>query len=299
MMRYPVVCMAICLLAFPVHGQEKKAARKGAKQADAPAPDQLVTYKEVNGKSLQLNLFKPARESTSTGSPAIVFFFGGGWNNGSTTQFSTHCRYLADRGMVAIAADYRVYSRDKAQVIDCVADAQDAMLYVREHARELNIDSNRVAAGGGSAGGHLAAAVATLAYRGTKSDVKPERYRPSALVLFNPAAVLATIPGKDEPLRDNQSLLARMGDKPESISPYHNLSSSLPPTLILHGTADPTVPYWTVEAFRDRATELGAKCKLVGFDQQVHGFFNVGREKFEAARDEMATFLSGLGYIRL
>ena len=119
------------------------------------------TYKEIGDVKLQLHIFEPAA-GAKTNRPAIVFFFGGGWTGGSPAQFEQHCRYLADRGMVAITADYRVGSRHQVKPTACVADAKSAMRWVRKNAARLGIDPQRVAAGGGSAGGHLAAAVATL-----------------------------------------------------------------------------------------------------------------------------------------
>ncbi len=68
-----------------------------------------------------------------------------------------------------------------------------------------------------------------------------------------------------------------MGTKPETLSPYHHLTAKLPPTLILHGKADTTVPYATVEAFQKQAEKMKAPCKLVGYEGAQHGFFNFGR----------------------
>ena len=64
--------------------------------------------------------------------------------------------------MVAIAADYRVHKRHGAMIADCVSDAQSAIRWVRVHADRLGVDPERIAAGGGSAGGHLAASTAVI-----------------------------------------------------------------------------------------------------------------------------------------
>lgn len=265
---------------------------------DDLTPDRLVTYKQVGESELRLHMFEPTGES---GQPrgAIVFFFGGGWKNGQPSQFYPHCRALSQLGMVAASAEYRVFSRDKAHVADCVADAQDAVRYLRSHAAELNIDPKRLAAGGGSAGGHLAAAVATLADRRRPKTNKPDEFRPNALVLFNPALAMAAFPAAEQPTYfDKVELRERLGDEAENLSPLHHVTEGLPPTLILHGEADTTVPLWTVAAFRDRAVEARARCELVTYADQAHGFFNHGREKYQATYDEMVRFLSELGYIR-
>ena len=91
-------------------------------------------YKTVGDVKLSLSIFEPAT-GPKTGRPAIVFFFGGGWTNGSPAQFEQQCRHLASRGMVAITADYRVASRHQVKPVACVADAKSALRWVRANAR--------------------------------------------------------------------------------------------------------------------------------------------------------------------
>ncbi len=282
------------------------AAQCTSSAQELPVPTVKLEYKRVGETGLHLHLFQPTTEPQANApagvspppKPAIVFYFGGGWKNGKPDQFYSHCAHLAKLGVVAMSAEYRVHSRDQAQVVDCVADAQDAMLYVRRHAQEMNIDPQRIAAGGGSAGGHLAAAVATLAYRGQQSGVTAADYRPDALVLFNPAVALATFDGaQDSAYFDKDELNERMGAEAKELSPLHQVSAKLPPTLILHGSADTAVPIWTVDAFQKKAEKLGAHCTLVAYPDQPHGFFNFGKPNYEATRDEMTSFLRNQGWV--
>src|ERR1700760_1649364 len=72
----------------------------------------VETYKEVDGTALKVWIFQPGEKAAEGAKrAAIVFFFGGGWSNGSPSQFERQCRYLASRGMVALTADYRVETR--------------------------------------------------------------------------------------------------------------------------------------------------------------------------------------------
>ncbi len=290
-MKFGFLLVAMILMLHSTAVAQDVSKKRDRQPVEGPKPDRKVVYKQVGDKELSLFIYDPAAKPEATTRSAIVFYFGGGWKGGTPNQFSWHCRHLADLGMTAIAVDYRVHSRDRANVTDCVADAQDAMLFVRGHANEWRINPQHIAAAGGSAGGHLAAAVATLAYRGTQPNIRAEQYRPNALVLFNPAAVLARLKDRGEPTRLGKELLERLGDKPEALSPYHHLTQELPPTLILHGKSDSTVPYEAVEAFRDRATELGAQVNLIGYADMQHGFFNHGRERYTETRDEMVKFL--------
>ncbi len=292
-----VLIAAACI---SLHGQDKNQTQDKSRfdTADLPKVDRKITYKEVGGKAFQLHVFEPETSaSTVSNRGCIVFFFGGGWSNGDPKQFYSQSRALADLGMVAMSAEYRVTSRDQSKVIDSIADAQDAVAYVRSHAAELKIDPERIAVGGGSAGGHLAAAVATLNYRGTQPARSKADYRPNALVLFNPALVLAPVDSLELPARKQiAGLEARIGDKPESASPYHHLSKDLAPTIIFHGRADTTVPFATVELFSSKAKGLGVDCRLMGYEGEGHGFFNRDRPKYLETRDAMIQFLRDLQF---
>jgi acetyl esterase/lipase len=255
------------------------------------------TYKTVNGAALKVWIFQPVETKSQPGAkyPAIVFFFGGGWTNGSPSQFERHCRYLASRGMVAMTADYRVASRQQVKAAACVADAKSCIRWVRENAARLGIDPDRVAAGGGSAGGHLAAATATLPGLDDPADNKGVSCVPNALVLFNPALVLAPYEALNNEKLTDAAFAERLGCKPEEISPIHHVHAGLPPTLIMHGRADTTVPFATVQAFTDAMTKAGNRCELVGYEGERHGFFNAS--KYNETVAEMDRFLTSLGYL--
>ena len=260
-----------------------------------------VTYKTVDTTKLNLWIFNPEKHKSTDTAPAIVFFFGGGWSAGSPTQFVKHCEYLSARGMVAIVADYRVKSRHGVPAKDCVSDAKSAIRWVRENASEFGIDSNRIAAGGGSAGGHLAAACATLPRFDDENENKSISSKPNALVLFNPALVLAPIDGGEKLSNEKLAgLEKRMGTKPENMSPYHNVVGKLPPTIIFHGTGDNTVPFMSVELFTKRMHDFDNKCTLVAYQGEPHGFFNYGNKSnavFVDTVHKMDEFLVSLGYL--
>jgi acetyl esterase/lipase len=257
---------------------------------------QVETYKEINGTALKVWIFSPAEKpAAGVKRPAIVFFFGGGWTNGSPSQFEPQCRHFAERGMVAITADYRVASRQQVQAAACVADAKSCIRWVRKHAEQLGIDPDRIVASGGSAGGHLAAAVATLPGLDEAGEDKTVSAVPNALVLFNPALALAPFPGVDLKGFDTRFGEGRCGCPPEDISPLHHVTDHLPPTLILHGRADTTVPFTSVEAFTAEMKKHSNRCDLVGFDGEKHGFFN--GKRYDDTLAEADKFLVSLGYL--
>ncbi|MEM1296059.1 MAG: alpha/beta hydrolase [Verrucomicrobiota bacterium] len=256
-----------------------------------------VTYKEVGDVKLDLWIFQPDGWTAADRRPAVIFFFGGGWKSGSPAQFTEQCKKLAARGMVAMTADYRVRGRHQTLANVCVEDARDAMRWARNHAGELGIDPDRLAAGGGSAGGHVAACLGVIAPEGEESVSS----RADALVLFNPACVLAPIDGLNPSGKDRSAeMRERMGVNPVALSPAHHIDESDPPAALFHGTQDPTVLFVTAEIFTRKMKEAGVRCELFAYEGEKHGFFNFGRggnEMFEATTRDMEAFLTSLGWL--
>lgn len=253
------------------------AGLAGAAEPDRSYPPRIegarvVTYKTAGEAKLNLYVFTPSTAASNR--PAIVFFFGGGWNSGTPAQFVPQCRHLAHRGMVAIAADYRVKSRHGAKPTQCLADARSAVRWVRAHAAELGVDPHRIAAGGGSAGGHLAAATAFIDEFDEPGEDRSISARPDALVLFNPALVLAALPEYRPEGFGAKVAEERLGAPGERLSPAHHIASNAPPAIIFHGRADTTVPFRSAEVFAARMRAAGNRCELIAYDGQPHGFFN-------------------------
>lgn len=292
----------------PPYGKtaDKPSAADRPKQAASRTQDDELaaarseTYKRVGDVDLKLHVFAPRGHKPGDKRAAIVFFFGGGWRSGSVGQFVPQSKRLAERGMVAMVADYRVFSRHQAKVADCTADAQDAIRWVRMHATELGVDPDRIAAGGGSAGGHLAAATATLDDF-TADSAASVSFRPNALVLFNPAIDLtAMLDGAQADKALRSDIRRRLGATASELSPADHVRPGLPPTIIFHGKQDTTVRYRMVEAFTEAMRAAGNRCELVGFEGQKHGFFNFGRGDnrcYEETLSRTDRFLTDLGYL--
>jgi len=278
--RLSVVC-ALCLAAATMAGQKKKPRRPSV-----PAK----VYKKVGGAELHAFVYAPKDCKPGDKRPGIVFFFGGGWMGGTPMQFDRHSQYLASRGMVAITVVYRTKRSHKVEPFACLADAKSAMRWARANAAKLGIDPDRLAAGGGSAGGHLAAGTAFVKGFDDPADDKTVSHVPNALVLFNPV-IDTTEKGYGA---------SRLGDKTVAFSPVHHVAKGAPPAIVFHGTADKTVPFENVERFEKRMKAVGARCELVAFEGKGHGFFNYGRDGNKAyiatvrAADK---FLASLGWL--
>lgn len=252
-------------------------------------PDKEEVYKTIGDVQLKVSIFNPPDLKPTDKRPAIVFFFGGGWKSGSPSQFYPHCEYLASRGMVAMSADYRVFSRQHTSPRECVKDGKSAVRWIRQHAAELGIDPDRIAAGGGSAGGHVAAATGTTTAFNEEGEDLTISSVPNALVLFNP--VIDTSPAG--------YAHDRVKEYWKEISPMHHISENTPPTIVFLGTKDDLIPVSTAEKYKQTMNEKGIRCDLELYEGQKHGFFNFkSKDNYTDTVKKMDRFLASLGWIK-
>lgn len=246
-----------------------------------------LVYKKAPEGELKMLVHYPPGWKKEDKRPAIVFFFGGGWRNGSVKQFETQAAYLAGRGMVAARADYRVLSRQKTTPDACVEDAKSAVRYLREHAGELGIDPDRIVGSGGSAGGHIAACAAVLDGFEAKDENEKVSSKPNLLVLFNPALDLTTV--------GREIKNARGEDIARAITPVLYLKKETVPAVIFFGTSDRLIDggqKWVA-----KAKEVGCAAELHTADGQQHAFFNRSPWR-EATLRQADVFLTAHGYLK-
>lgn len=258
-----------------------------AGQGQAKDAVKTLTYKKTKQADLALHVHFPPNWKKEDRRPAIVFFFGGGWTHGKVEQFEPQASYLASRGMVAARADYRVKSRHDVTPDACVEDAKSAVRWLRQNARTLGIDPDRIVASGGSAGGHIAACTACPGLDAEGEDAKVSS-KPNAVILFNPALRFAGIPEMMKRLGKDDEELAK------AITPTLHLTKGTPPALLLYGDQD-----WLLrqgEEYMAKSKEVGHRAELYLAEGVGHGFFNrpPWREKTLKRADE---FLNSLGYV--
>ena len=145
--------------------------------------------------------------------------------------------------------------------------------------------------GAGSAGGHLAAATATISAFDCPDDDLTVSAVPNALVLFNP--VFDNSPkgyGHD-----------RLGDDYKKFSPIENLDGKQPPTIVFLGDRDNHLPVTSANRYERTMKAKGNLCKTCIYEGKGHGFFNLhknGRDSFVATMTEADRFLAGLGFLQ-
>ncbi len=257
----------------------------GSTQAGEPAKTSMKTYvfKTTPQGKLEIDVHFPPDWKAEDKRPAIVFFFGGGWKGGSRKQFTPQAEYLAKRGMVAARADYRIKGKHGTLPDKCVQDCKSAVRWLRQNAEMLGIDPNRIAAGGGSAGGHTAAATFTTKGLEPEGEDHTISSQPNLLVLYNPAL-------------NTSKLAERIGSEEmaKRISPNDNLTKDVPPAIILFGTNDRLLAH--AEEYLTKAKKLGLKAELHIAPGQKHGFFNRS-PWLEVTLERVDRFLSKYGYL--
>jgi len=299
MLRCAVSTIAFVIASVLTPSLAEEQSRREQISAAFGSP-RIEVYKTIGDVQLDVFIVEPEGHQAGDRRPAIVFFFGGGWRSGTPAQFAEHCKYLASRGMVAMAADYRVRSRHGTKAESCVSDAKSAVRWIRANADRLGIDANRIVAAGGSAGGHIAACTGVIEGFDEAGEDTSISSVPNAMVLFNPVLVLAPVPSLQLNKRRAASLPDRMGVEPVKLSPYHHIKADIVPCIIFHGTADRTVPFATIDRFTQTMTDAGNNCTLHRYERQGHGFFNFSRgtgEMYRATVKAMDEFLADLGYL--
>jgi acetyl esterase len=243
-----------------------------------------LVYKVITGQELAVDMFYSESSQNSEGNSAIALFHGGGWVFGDPSEFYEACRRYASKGFITFSFQYRLsknsdgsYPHPDISPIESVKDARSAIRWLRENADSLNIDPNKIAVGGQSAGGQLALSTALLDSINEETDNLDVSPVPNALLLFS--SNVNTL----EPWID--MLLGDRSDEIWSISPYHNLKSSMPPAIAFHGEEDNQVLPYIVRMFKTGMDELGNYYDLHWYPGRKH-YLGEGNEKYATYFDE-------------
>lgn len=277
---------------------EARAADLAAIQAEAGEPEAVYEVADdqlpLGDRKIPIRLYRPAPGRRL---PALLYFFGGGWTLGSLDTCDAVCRTLANTaGCLVISVGYRLAPEHKFPA--AVEDCHEALRHIAAHAADFGADPARLAVGGDSAGGNLAAAAALLA-----------REDPAVGL----AGQLLVYPNTDQ-LADDES--GRANDDPwlfnhRSVAWYrrHYFAtdadaadplasplrapdlSGLPPALVITAEHDPLRDQG--EAYARRLAESGVEVELTRYPGMVHGFFTMSGsvDAARAALDQAAAHL--------
>ena len=249
----------------------------------AEKPDQVITYKHASGTNLNLFILKPKAGGDLP--PGLLYFHGGGWNNGSAERSLGFLKHFRDAGFVCASVEYRCRDTHGGTTpMDATRDARSALRAFVAQAQELGFDPNKLVVAGGSAGGHLACMTALGDGLGEPDEEKTPAPHVAALLLWNPVV---------DTTDNGYGGKKRFGELTEKYSPVHLLKTNSPPVLVQHGDADQTVPYENAQRFIATAEKLGITCKLVTYPGAKHSFTSgpENKDKLEKSYSESEKFL--------
>jgi len=248
-------------------------------------PDaETFIYRNLNPEPLRVFVVKPDGWQAGDRRAAMIYFFGGAWTRGDASKSIGWARMAAKWGMVGIAPDYRTTERFATTPVEATADARAAMRWIEDHATELGIDTNQIVVAGTSAGGHLAlwTAIAKPPF-GSKPEESPTM-KPAALVLISAPADTTPATWNDDP-----KYLKRFGTHIGDVSPLQHLDAKMPPVIMFHGDADPTVPYVTAVALHNKLVASSNVCEFVTIPGGGHGIGTDWKDKSRAMIKEFLT----------
>ena len=244
-----MLSLLVMLLALPF----------GIAQAEEQLQPRIETIEGGAGQPMDVHLFVPSPPSDAPRA-AIVLFHGGGWTVGDATWIYGTARLLAEQGMVAVSVEYRLSNQEEVTPFDAVADARAAIRWVRREAARLGVDQERIAAGGISAGGHLAASTATF----DEPSGDPVSARPDLLVLSSPAVAVSG----DGWFRK----LAGGAARAAALSPELHVRHGMPPAIVLQGAEDSVTPAAGAERFCTAMRRVHTTCEMHVYPEVGHLF---------------------------
>lgn len=259
--------------------EEAAAPCEGRLQAD-------VEYARAGGERLALDVCVPHGRGPVA---AVLLVHGGGWSSGDRTQAAGPLRGpLVAAGIAWIALDYRLAPRHRHPA--AVEDVRAAVAWTRAHAPALGLDPGRLALLGESAGGHLVVSAVVSA---------GEEARVAAVVpFFAPVDLEADTERRGGLSPSLRALFGRdvVDDATRRVlrdaSPLRQVRPGLPPFLLVHGTADMSVPYEQSLRLREALRSADVPCALVTVPDGTHGTRGWSRT-LPAWREQVVAWLQG------
>lgn len=277
----------------PTHTLAPKDARafyRDRRSFTQPAPAAVREVLDLMmpgpGGDIALRLYRPLGSAAGARLPLLVYYHGGGWTIGDLETHDTLCRELANgAGCAVVAVDYRMgpEHRFPAAVDDSIA----ALAWVQANAQSLGVDASRIAVGGDSAGGNLAAVVSIAArdaggpaiafqlliYPATDMRCTAPSHQTNGQGYLLTRDTIAYFRGNY--IRDDRD------DLDWRASPLlHENLKGLPPAFVLTAGFDPLRDEGM--QYADKLTAAGNRCTLVCFERQIHGFILMGKVLDEA-----------------
>ncbi len=250
-------------------------------------------YCEINDWKGREDIYYNPTATTPT--PIIFNIHGGGWNKGVKEAQGGFDMFFK-MGFAVVNVEYRLSQQATAPA--AVEDVRAAMLYVVKNAKKLNIDVNKIVVMGGSAGGHLALMCGLLQHD-RRFDGKYKRVKKYTIAAIIDKSGITDVwdwaYGKS---KTSKSATMWLGEKAkdslfaQTVSPIYYVKKTSPPTYIVHGDADPVVPYQQAINLKNKFDEVGAKSVFKTVPNGLHGKYS--KQQNEEINKEITQFLNDL-----
>jgi acetyl esterase/lipase len=252
-----------------------------------------AVYITVDGWDGRMDLYLPPKGKDP--SALIINIHGGGWVNGVKESQGGFSGFFK-AGYAVANIEYRIAKQATAPAE--VQDTRCALIYLIKNAKALNIDVNKIVIMGGSAGGHLALMGGLLA-NDNRIDTNCTGVKNVKVFAIIDRYGIADVNDWAYGVMKSKSATKWLGDKAtddvfiNSVSPVNYLTKKSPPIFIVHGDADPTVPYQQSVDLKKRLDELGVKNEFMTILGGTHGKFSA--DEYREISDRIMNFLKGLG----
>lgn len=233
-----------------------------------------VVYTKVKDWEGKLDLYLPPKDKGAA--PVVINIHGGGWNKGvkeSQTGFNTFFK----AGFAVANIEYRLTGQATAPA--AVEDTRCALIYLIKNAKELNIDVNKIVIMGGSAGGHLALMGGLLANDGRFDTNCPGVDNVKVAAIIDKYGITDVWDWGYGPVIKSKSARSWLGNFAtdekfaKSVSPINYVTKDSPPVFIVHGDADPTVPYQQSVDLHNKLVKAGVQTEFITVKGGLHGKF--------------------------
>ena len=255
-----------------------------------------VTYHVASNQENKLDLYVPRGATGPT--PVLMYIHGGGWVGGTKESSVLRILPYLEMGWAVANVEYRLGAVARAPA--AVEDGLCALRWVIRNAGQYNLDTSRIVTTGNSAGGHLALTTGMIPASAGLDRECPGSEELSVAAIINWYGITEVGDLLDGPNIKSYAVewmgsLENRFEIAERVSPMTYVRAGSPPTLTIHGDADPTVPYQHAIALHEKLDELGVPNVLHTVPGGRHGGFN--REQTLAIFETIRRFLSqhGLG----
>ena len=255
-----------------------------------------AVYSEIDGWKGREDIYYNPTATFPT--PVIFNIHGGGWNKGTKEAQGGFDMYFK-MGFAVVNVEYRLSQQATAPA--AVEDVRAAMLYVVKHAKDFNIDPNKIVIMGSSAGAHLALMCGLLQHD-SRFDGQYKKVKKYNIVAIIDKSGITDVwdwaYGKNKTSKSATMWLgARDKDEPfaKTVSPIYYINKKSPPTYIVHGDADAIVPYQQAVALKSKFDEVGAKSIFKTVPGGGHGKYS--REQNDEINKEITQFLTDLNFL--